>query len=409
MEKAVASLVSPSWLVTLVLASCLVAGCRGPAATSSSRLPQEAYVWQFSWTPDVSKAVAGSNAVIDGWHVLAGAVDREGHLRRIPYSATVLAATHRPVTLVFRIDADLKTADHRKLAAAIRDTVDAWSGLSVRAVEIDHDSPTSRLATYTSFLRELKLGLPGRKVAITMLPTWISDASFPALAKGVDSLVLQVHAVQNPQTGIFDPLAASAWIGQLARRTGQPFIVALPTYGARVDWGAHGEVLAVEGEGETTAGGTATEVHPSPYVVSRFVADLQDRHPAQMRGIVWFRLPTPLDKRSWRQDTWVRVMAGNVPPPSFSGRLRPVAAHPNLFDVLLTNEGDIEEAVPAEVDLSSSCSQAGGANGYFAGGARGALQLISAQGRLVAPQGERIIGWARCGTGITAGTLPNQG
>ena len=35
--------------------------------------------------------------------------------------------------------------------------------------------------------------------------------------------------------------------------------------------------------------------------------------------------------------------------------------------------------------------------------------LVSAQGRLVAPQGERIIGWARCGTGITAGTLPNQG
>lgn len=393
------------WRPALAMAALVCSGCN----EDSSRLTQEAYVWQFNWRPEVLEAVAASSAMLDGWHVLAGIVDRRGSFRPIEAELDRLGETGRPITLVIRIDAAFDMRNSAALVEAIRQSGARWPKLQVGSVEIDYDSATSRLRHYQKFLELLKAAVPSRTIITTMLPTWMDSKDFPSFAATPDGLVLQVHAIQEPKNGLFDPAAARMWIDRLAARTDTPFRVALPTYGSRVNWGSDGSVVSVESESEVVGGGEVAEVHASPFTVSQFVRSVRQRHPARMRGIVWFRLPLQSDQRAWKRETWWRVMAGDVSAPEFAQAFRAVPGQDGLFDVVLSNHGGNEDATPALVRLDASCTQSGGANGYTAQGRPGDLRLVGSPTRLLSPDVARTIGWARCRVTPARRWLPNQG
>jgi hypothetical protein len=274
-----------------------------------------------------------------------------------------------------------------------------WRRSDVRAagIEIDYDCATARLAEYARFLSMLRMRLhPAVPLLITALPTWLSSPVVNEVFAQIDEINLQVHAVQNPHLGLFDRQRARVWIEQLSHRTTKPFRVALPAYGSRVSWREDGSLLAIEGEMPVLAGGdSAVELMASPIEVAALVGDLRENSPANLVGVVWFRLPTDDDRRAWSIATWRAVMLGKP----MQSRVEATISHsdtPGMNTLVLTNKGDLDADLPQSVELPSSCMIGDGANGYRPVTGAMHLTLQRQQTGLLRGHNQRIIGWMRC-------------
>jgi hypothetical protein len=232
------------------------------------------------------------------------------------------------------------------------------------------------------------------KLSITALPTWMNSPALERLAPHLDELVLQVHAVDDPHRGLFDPLQADRWVHAFARRVPRPIRVALPAYDVRVTWRRDGRLASVEGEMPLLTGSAPGEtLRTSPQAVLAFLHALQRDAPDSLAGIVWFRLPTESDRRAWSPDTWRAVVTDHLPTATLSATLVATDS-PSLWTVTLSNDGAVDAATPRRVRLDPGCTLADGANGFrLVDGTPLALQ--STGGRLRAHE-SRIIGWARC-------------
>ena len=136
---------------------------------------------------------------------------------------------------------------------------------ALAGVEIDYDCPTSKLATYARFLAALRSRLaPSLKLSITALPTWMTSTELEPLTRDLDEIVLQVHAVDDPRRGLFDPDQAERWVREFGRRIHRPFRVALPAYDVRVTWRPDGRLASVEGEMPLRAGAAAASCCAPP-------------------------------------------------------------------------------------------------------------------------------------------------
>src|ERR1041384_4865753 len=85
----------------------LVGGCRTAIPSAPHPLAHDAYIWQRDWTESVRAAVAAAPDELDGFRVLVLEVETDGsepHDAWPDVDAAALAATHRPVTAVVRID-----------------------------------------------------------------------------------------------------------------------------------------------------------------------------------------------------------------------------------------------------------------------------------------------------------------
>ena len=159
----------------------------------------------------------------------------------------------------------------------------AWLG-----VEIDYDCPTSKLPAYARFLAELRSRLARRiALSITALPTWMNSAELERLTRDLDEIVLQVHAVDDPRRGLFNPEQAERWVKDFGRRIRRPFRVAVPAYDVRVSWRADGRLASVEGEVPLLSGAANGELlgrRPRPFYSSfgRSIA---------LRRIIWSASP----------------------------------------------------------------------------------------------------------------------
>ncbi|MGA2411987.1 MAG: DUF3142 domain-containing protein [Candidatus Binataceae bacterium] len=299
------------WLLVLLL----ILFSTQPGGIPKQRyLPNDAYVWQRRWTPAVAASLVESSDLIRAWHVLAAEADPRGNWSFASVDWTALKRSNRPVIFVVRIDGQLAYLDQNSIADGVASMIGQWrrSDLPIAGVEIDYDCGTARLAAYAHFLTMLHTRL-GRTLplSITALPTWLTSPEADDVFAQADEIDLQLHAVQNPHLGLFDRDRARDWIEELAHRTAKPFRVALPAYGARVSWRADGSLLAVESEMPLLAGGdSAVELMASPREVAALVRDLGDDPPANLVGIVWFRLPTNDDRRAWSINTCRAVLQG---------------------------------------------------------------------------------------------------
>ncbi|MFL9897079.1 DUF3142 domain-containing protein [Paraburkholderia fungorum] len=391
--------VSPLALV-LTLILTLVSGCSKPPAP----LPNDAYIWQRKWTPSVTSAIAQSSGFVQTWHVLAAEKDSKDDWTLISPDWATLAATRAPVTAVVRIDGQLGDLTTLPIARIVK-LADDWKqhGITLAAIEIDHDCATSRLAGYTRFLATLRAQLdPAIKLTITALPAWLGSPALDALLAHADEAVLQVHAVMNPAQGLFDPTQARAWLREFAQHTKHPWRVALPTYGTRVTWGDDGRVAGIESErpmllANGFAQGVAHELVAQPEQISAFVTRIERDALPGLTGIVWFRLPTDADDRAWSLGTWRAVLTRAPLIAAISADAHQSAQQPGLFDVSLVSGGNTDAPLPAVIRTDASCEAADGINGYALDYDAHGMLLRRVQPGLLRAGMRRDIGWLRCG------------
>ena len=363
---------------------------------SAAPLPHDAYVWQRAWTPHVISSVSRSSDIVRAWRLLLAEADASGRWTRVGVPWPEVRTTQRPVIGVIRIDGRL---DEARMAAMLDQVMAQIEPVSaaLTGVEIDYDCPTSKLDTYSRFLAALRSRLTSTlKLSITALPTWMASRQLERLTRDLDEIVLQVHAVDDPRRGLFDPDQAERWVHEFDRRVRRPFRVALPAYDVRATWRPDGRLASVEGEMPLRAGATDGELlSAAPEAVLKFLNAMRFGAPEGLVGIAWFRLPTDADSRAWSLQTWRAVIAGELPATRLSAGLVP-AERADLWTVTLSNDGPVDAVLPRQVRLGPGCEAADGANGFRLAAAGGPLVLeATGNGRLRANR-KRIIGWARC-------------
>jgi len=364
-------------------------------STSAAPLPHDAYVWQRIWTPKVVAAAQRSAELVRSWRILLAEADRSGHWSKASIPWGELRAIGRPIIAVLRIDGRL---DEERMPALLGQAAAIVAGADgpLSGVEIDYDCPTSKLSTYARFVSGLRMRLPASlELSITALPTWMNSADLERLVPPLDEVVLQVHAVDDPRRGLFNPTLAESRVRAFARRIGRPFRVALPAYDVRVTWSRDGGLASVEGEVPLLTGAAPGEtLRAAPDAILAFLHAMQRAAPDNLIGIAWFRLPTDADRRAWSHETWRAVLTDRLPPARLSASLVPAEAA-DLWTVTLSNDGAIDATVPRRVQLDPACTLADGANGFrLVDGAPLALEG-SGTGRVRAHR-TRVIGWARC-------------
>ncbi len=392
-----------------LLLTCLILGC----ARVNLSLEHQAYVWQRVWTPAVIDAVHAAPADFSALRVLVVEMRSDGELQPINPALAALAQTGLPVTAVVRIDGQLAPASSAVLLPILTSLQQQFrnAGIGLRGIEIDHDCASARLPQYAILLAELRQKLPLElRLSITALPTWLQTRDLETVLAPVDEAVLQVHAVQNPNRGLFSRTQAATWIAAFAARSNKPFRIALPAYGSRVDWDENGRVVAVTSETSASrAGSEQRELRADPREVAALLQALQRDPPPHLAGIVWFRLPTVDDQRAWRTSTLHAVIAGQPLRADVRAQLS-LREAPGLYDVLLENHGNLDADLPASIRVAASGCQADGLNGYVLTdeetlpAEKDLRWQLQKSARLAAGQ-QRIIGWLRCADSLSGSVI----
>jgi hypothetical protein len=368
------------------------------ATSAGAALPDEAYVWQRQWTPSLNAALQEGKSAFSGWRVLAAETDAPRHLRAVAVDWPELEATRKPFIAVVRIDGHVPIGE-ADFVSQILALETAWRarGVAPAGIEIDYDCGVARLADYANFLRTLRRTMPARQsLSVTALPSWLPYPDVGEVIAAADELVLQVHAVQAPQHGLFDPRTAKRWIAALDEKDAKPFRVALPDYSTRVYRDEQGAIVAVESETPRLMGtDTGIELVALPDDVAALVRDLNHDPPKHLAGFVWFRLPAATDRRTWSPETLFSVMAGKAPTASIAVETRPGFAA-GALDIVLFNTGEADSTLPAEIDLPQGCKLADGVNGYTLAAISRRNFLERLQIGLLRAHDEAVIGWMRC-------------
>jgi hypothetical protein len=382
-------------LAAVLLCVIGLSGSMPQIRATAAPLPHDAYVWQRAWTPPVISSVSRSSDIVRAWRLLLAEADASGRWATVNIPWSDVQATQRPVIGVIRIDGRLDEARIPALLDQVMARLEPVSG-ALAGVEIDYDCPTSKLATYARFLAALRSRLaPSLKLSITALPTWMTSTELEPLTRDLDEIVLQVHAVDDPRRGLFDPDQAERWVRDFGRRIHRPFRVALPAYDVRVTWRSDGRLASVEGEMPLRTGRGGELLAAAPEAVAKFLHAMRRGAPEGLVGIAWFRLPTDADSRAWSLQTWRAVIAGDLPPVRLSAGLVP-AERSDLWTVTLSNDGPLDAPLPRQVRLDPACEMADGANGFKLAAAGGPLVLEATGSDRLRADRKRIIGWARC-------------
>jgi hypothetical protein len=389
-----APLPTPRFLTCLLLVVLALTGCERPPAKP---LDQQVYIWQRQWRPAHTQALADSRADFSTLRVLAAqAHPREGWVTaRINPDA--LRQDGRPLIAVIRLDGQLPRLDNAAIRQQVRELVQRWQadGLNLRGVEIDHDCASNRLPAYTSLLHELRSELPANlALSITALPAWLSSPALPALLNEVDSSVLQVHAVSRPEAGLFDATLAEQWARAYGPLSGKPFYLALPAYGVGLLVPGDGGAPLVESEVTLRQGGNRQELQAAPEQVAELLRTLNNGPVPQLAGLIWFRLPLAGDRRAWPLATLQAVVHQQ---PLRSNVQVEVQQQGDLYEVRLTNTGNLAAPLPAQLSSAATGCEAGdGAQGYRLQRPLDTLIFTRQQTGQLPAGHSRTLGWVRC-------------
>jgi hypothetical protein len=377
----------------LLVMLALLSGCERQDAPP---LDQQLYVWQRQWTPAHEAALKDSRADFSTLRVLALQAFPKAGWNRARIDPVLLKRDGRPLIAVIRLDGQLKSLDQDEVAAQILQVLSDWQaqGLVLSGVEIDHDAGNARLPAYRKFLTDLRAVLPASKpLSITALPAWLDSPELPALLSTVDSSVLQVHAVSDPRMGLFDPDQARKWAGAWSRITSKPFYLALPAYGVAL-LPQVGGALDVESEVPIERVGERRELLADPQQLSTLATQLRDDPPAHLAGLIWFRLPLANDRRAWSLTTLRAVARGEALDSRLTLKL---SAQDGLYDVSISNQGNLDSAWPERLTLAArGCEGADALAGYALQQSPDLLTFTRLRDGRIPAGGQRAIGWARC-------------
>lgn len=384
-------------------------------------LPQEAYVWQRSWGPEVRKAVEGSEGLA-GLVALAAEVDlstRPPLMTEVEIDKAALRSTGKPVGLAIRIGRFSRPEPNRladdpeavRLLAGLARQIAARAraqGLEPREIQLDYDCPESRLDEYPLLVKAVKEAVRPLPVTITALPVWLRRRrDFARLAAAADGFVLQVHSLAVPRRFdaaflLCDPAAAKQAV-EAAARFHSPFQVALPTYGYVVAFDQAGKVIGLSAEGPLLSWPRSAAVRVArsdPKAMARLVREWTADRPAELAGILWYRLPNTADRLNWPWPALRAVMNGRTPRRELRADSR--SPEPDLVEIDLVNTGEEDAPWPTPVAMDwngAPLLAADGLAGYrlTRGGERGILlrRENTAWDRLLRPGDRRQVAWLR--------------
>lgn len=231
------------------------------------------------------------------------------------------------------------------------------------------------------------------KLSITALPAWLDSPELPGLLAVVDSSVLQVHAVSSPEHGLFDPAQAKQWTGRWSRITAKPFYLALPAYGIALLPGDGGAPI-VESEVPLERVGQRRELLADPHQLSTLASQLRAEPPPHLAGLIWFRLPLKGDRRAWSLATLRAVARGDRLASQLELNL---FSHDGLYDIAVSNRGNLDGGLPERVTLAvTECDAVDALNGYAVQQTPGQLSFTRLKDGRLPAEAERTLGWARC-------------
>ncbi|WP_338848991.1 DUF3142 domain-containing protein [Massilia sp. W12] len=350
---------------------CLgLAACQ-PSVTDDKRAQQEprrlthdAYIWQRVWFAELGDAIDSSSQWLTQWRVLVAQLDGNGAWQRSAWQGAPLRMSGLPLVAVFRLEGNLAMHQRKQvIQQLVRHMKELRaSGLLWQGMEIDHDAASADLQQYALFLQELRAKLHAAglypAISVTALPDWLTHNAYAEVEAASNHVVLQLHGPHLNPGQIFDAKHAQTWVRQLAARSQRPFWIALPNYGVRLHWDAPHTAARVEAEAPLAKKGMRMrEVLVSPRAVQAFIHQLEQHGaPPNLHGIVWFRLPTARDQRSWSLATWQAVLRGERLNTALYAELQPAPRHPGWQRLQVQNEGVLDLPLPGQVLVQGECS-----------------------------------------------------
>jgi hypothetical protein len=351
--------------VAVIVAILLAAGVGAALFVSLARglgrrsgaIPHDVYVWQRAWTEDVSSSVGRAADLAHGFAVLVAEVswqDGRAEAVRVRPDYQALKASGRPVGLAVRIGPyggpfERGSEATKVVVQVARSAIEEAraAGLEPAELQVDFDCAESKLDGYREWVEALRAESGDTPVVITALPSWLRHRAFGALARAADGFVLQVHSLDPPAGPeapmlLCDPEKARRWVEEAAR-VGAPFRVALPTYG---------NLIGISAEGPPRAWGPGTAaraVRADAPAMARLVRRWEHDRPARLQGVIWYRLPVEGDNLNWKWQTLAAIVAGDP----LREELRAEVEHPDpeLLDIVLVNEGNVDLPARGEVEV----------------------------------------------------------
>ncbi|MGH7939883.1 MAG: DUF3142 domain-containing protein [Limisphaerales bacterium] len=387
----------------------------GDDVRDSPALSQDAYVWQRDWNQGVRDAIADHGSNFEALVALKAEISwhkRRPELIEVPLDYGLLKKSAAHIGLALRIGPypgpflanDRATLFLVAVAANMVHEAQA-KGCDSTELQIDFDCAQSKLDGYRVWVAAIRRAIGPVPVIVTTLPSWLNEPSFPKLIAAADGYVLQVHSLQAPTSvdapfTLCDP-AKAKWAVERAGEWNVPFRVALPTYGYVIAFNRNGKFAGLSADGprkDWPPDYTLREVRTDPVAMAQLVGFWKANHPASMRGIIWYRLPTANDILNLRWPTLAAMMAGRAPREQVHAAARRV--EPGLVEISLINDGelDLSSRLAVEVSWQHARLVAGdgvcGFNLADAGPGAAKFQMDDNSFRL--PAGEkRIIGWLR--------------
>lgn len=369
----------------------------------------EVYVWQRQWGGVVSQALNQAAGQTSGFSVLAAEVSWKGREVdrevRVAIDYEALKAIQRPVGIALRIGPYSGPFDKRGAAASflidIADSLVAEAreaGVEPVELQIDFDCAESKLNGYRKWVEAFREQISPVPVVITVLPCWLNEGAFKALARAADGFVLQVHSLERPKgpeapITLCDSKAAVRWVEQAARN-GVPFRVALPTYGYIVAFNKEGGFIGLTAEGPSRKwdeGTVLLNVSSEPVAMAKLVQGWQEDRPCTMQGVIWYRLGVESDSLNWKWVTLSAIMAGRIPRESL--RVEVEYPEPELAEIVLVNDGETDQSAGDSIEIGCKGEDiiaADGLRGYFVAG-------TDSGGICLGYHGEKIFSTVRAG------------
>jgi hypothetical protein len=233
--------------------------------------------------------------------------------------------------------------------------------LPLKELQLDFDCAESKLDGYRVWVETIRRRVAPVPLTITALPCWLRHEEFKTLIATTDGYVLQVHSLERPAgpdapMTLCDPAAARRYV-EKANSLGRPFRVALPTYGYVAGFDSRGKLLGLSAEGPLLtwpAGVRLRELRADPGQLAGLVKTWTSQRPSNLKGVLWYRLPTERDAFNWRWPTLRSVIAGKVPQPRLRAEVR--RTEPGIAEIELVNDGDADDSL--RVMTSLDCANA---------------------------------------------------
>lgn len=326
------------------------------------------------------------------------------------------------IHLVFNFDASIVKAfadlPNESLAAAILPEIAKSraaaerAGLTVAGVQLDLDSPTSRLPKYADMLHRIRAGLPSPTLAlsITALPTWYGSANLEPVLHEIDFAAPQYYEAKiGPTLGEYATVSQPAKTERglkAAGWRGAPFFSGSPVYGHAIVYNARGKLVGAfhdmglveamrhpafrltrsfgadeDGHPATPSTYIGEDVYdlealvdasdgqgkgyhvlydvPTPISLSRLLSLLRRKRPGNCLGTILFRYPQPGEASTLPLSTVAAAIRGDAMRPEIKVSLEPKAAPWELLD-----SGVSPDRKP--MDIAVKVTNIGNANTFIA-------------------------------------------